>query len=497
MYQLILIAILLTCIKTNAQLTPAEGAQLHYTLIAFTVPQKEITGDCRLEVADGTYDNEKEFSSHIILSQEGSNNRILARVPSWGTNYTWRIVYKGGGDPQIQYHHFRTLPLPYGDTDVIRLRVLQPAEKHKEAYVFLDCTGTLYDMAGMPVWFVPPQVFKSGVAGKMEDMKLSPAGTVTFLNDGVPYEVNYAGDVLWQAPEAELKRSYSGVLHHEFTRLRSGHYMALGTECIWWPLPGGDMGAPPQNATDSGLRYQRMEFGTVNEYDTRGALVWSWHSAAYFDTADLHRHTGADGRYNGDVHLNSFYLDERTSELYLSFKNISRVLKVKYPDGKVLASYGAVYEGGKTNIESEFYCYQHSCKTDGEGNLYLFNNNTCGTPALPRLVIMRQQGNGGRALKKIWEYECKAGNDRMAKKGRLQFPRGGNMVVLPGGDVFGSLNQPYSEAFIISRDMRKLWSAIPEKRSSADADWKVMPLYRAAIIADHRDMERLIWGAIE
>jgi len=91
-------------------------------------------------------------------------------------------------------------------------------------YIYLDGSRTLYDLNGNPVWFLPA---KDGM--EIRDMKITPQGTITYLNGSDIYDVNYDGNILWKGPNTSVVNGDSiEHYHHEFTRLSNGHYMVLG-----------------------------------------------------------------------------------------------------------------------------------------------------------------------------------------------------------------------------------------------------------------------------
>ena len=70
---------------------------------------------------------------------------------------------------------------------------------------------------------------------------------------------------------------------------------------------------------------------------------------------------------------------------------------------------------------------------------------------------------------------------------------GGNFMELPGDAYFASLNSPFSKILIVSRDKNILWSALLERKNSQDSLWSALPVYRANIITNRKDLEKLVW----
>jgi Arylsulfotransferase (ASST) len=240
--------------------------------------------------------------------------------------------------------------------------------------------------------------------------------------------------------------------------------------------------------------------GTVVEYDEAGKLVWTWNSSTYFDSIDLSPYKHANGMLDRDVHENSFYFDEKKSELFVSFRDVGTIVKVAYPSGKVLDAYGKL-EGTGDRMPGHFFCGQHSCKISRSGNLYVYNNG-CTPKAIPSVVMMQLPATGKDTLRKIWEFMCPvdytpeeiAQSQNPQALERSLFSAGGNVMELADSSIFVSTNTNFSKIFIVTRDKKMLWIAKVEKWFQDLGDWKPFPMYRATIIPDPRELERVIWN---
>jgi len=70
-------------------------------------------------------------------------------------------------------------------------------------------------------------------------------------------------------------------------------------------------------------------------------VTWSWKAFPWFKESDLRYYkSGKDKNYKKNnainVHENAFFFDEPNQVIYLGFRNISRILKIKYPEGYVM-----------------------------------------------------------------------------------------------------------------------------------------------------------------
>lgn len=490
--------------SVQAQLAPTENCVLNYRITGFSFPAKKGATQYTVEIASGNYQKEKEFAAHVSLSSSSENNRIVMEVPAFGSAYTWRIIYKNGNAVAgvSDLHHFTTGVLPVDSGAMKRLRVISHSENMDDAYVFVDGVNMLFDLNGKPVWYMPG----ADRVGKTSDIKLSPTGSITFIGEGGAYEMGYGGRILWRsAYNAGDARGMGGVFcHHEFTKLSNGHYMALvsvqsGLELP--PMAGGRKGFFPRSVVS-----------TLDEYDQSGKKVWSWESAAYINKSDLEAMAARFTESMLELHENAFFVDEKNNVIYISMMGISRIVKIQYPSGNVMADYGTIYHPStateesatQTKKSSPFYSllandmfnHPHAVKLAEDGCLYLNSTNIVdgkasdgsSTSCYPRVVKMAQV-NGG--LKKVWEL----GSEVINVKPTPVAGGGGNVMELPGKKLFVSLGTPYGELYIVDESKHVLWSAETEIYITDTDSWNPFPKYRASIVT-RKQLEQMIWSDI-
>ena len=496
MYKIALSLFLFLCAgQLTAQVYPKEGSRLYYRIIGFSSPVMPTAVSYKFEVATGNYTNDPDFEKKIIISRVGKDNKVIAEVPAFGAQYTWRVTCtsKSGSKVMTALFHFSTRISPDVDDAATRLRVIKPATKYKDAYVFLDCTHTLYDMKGKPVWFMPgSDEHNQSVIPR--DLKITPFGSITFITGDQPVEISYSGKILWRYKGNRPNQIDS--FHHEFTHLQSGNYMGMVYGHKYDLLPEFK-GKTARNAADSAKYYSDTKYTKIVEYDTDNHLLWQWSTLDYRNNCDLAIMTTEElVGWDHDLHDNSVFFDEKHKVVYLSFRNINRIIKISYPDGNVLNTYGPLYQPGKTVWENEFFCHQHSCRVSENGNLYLFNNNVCGMPPQPRIIVLEQPGAGKNELKKLWEFTCPVLLGDTAWMADGAFKSGGNVLELPDHSFFVSMSVPYANAFIVGRDKKIVWSALPEKYDAVNKKWgQPLELYRASIITTRKQLETLIWNS--
>lgn len=165
-------------------------------------------------------------------------------------------------------------------------------------------------------------------------------------------------------------------------------------------------------------------------------------------------------------------------------------MKIAYPGGDIIAGYGENFKPGAHQTGKGFFCNPHSIMRSQNGDLYLFNNNSCGAnDSMPTVITFREPDGHGDDLKKIWEYKCTVEGDYPRK-----FLSGGNALALSGEDMFICMGSNYSKLLIVNHDKKILWSALPEIYAPDEHKWKQSHQYRANIIS-RKDLERFVWDA--
>ncbi len=494
MYKTLGLFVVLICsfYRLNAQLFPREGSMICYRLIGFSFPAQPDAVKYKIEIASGTYVSDSAFENSINQSLTITDNKLITEVPSFGAKYTWRTISYAASDITAKsgFHHFTVKTTADVDTSVTRLRIIEGAQTYKDAYVFIDGNMTLYDMKGNPVWFLPGSERAPKGAVAPRDIRVTDQGTITFFTGNRPFEISYDGAVLWQYPKGETV-----VMHHEFTRLNNGHYMGMVYEDVSGHSRPIIPDSIPKYVYDSAGFFRSKRYSNIEEVDEDCRTVWQWSGLQYQNGSDLGLRKTADCSLDDfDLHENSFFFDEKDKVIYLGIRNISRIVKIKYPEGNVLNTYGPLYKEGATKKENSLFCGQHSCKRSPNGYLYLFNNNSCNA-SLPTIVKLKESGAGGNELKKIWEYQCPVGKEGLAAIGNSRFVSGGSVTELPDQTMLVMMGLPYPKVFIVNNDKKVLWSAIPERFDPITKKWTYTDQYRAYLITDRKELEQLIWNS--
>lgn len=498
------------------QVIPAENSSLNYRIIGFYVPDQYLNYDAAIEIAKDNHNNEQTFQPNIILTYPCSQSKNTIEVPLFGTSYTWRIKLKKNASLPVnkEFHHFETKVSAQIDTHNHRMRITQPTRTYKNAYVFIDRLRTLYDMKGNPVWFLPAQTGNIADNTVTRDIKITPQGTITYMYNDKIFEADWNGNTLWAGPNNDKSPNDTfDKYHHEFTRLSNGHYMVLGNEyvsverdttvSVAKPNPAPH---PPMGATALGLQSRRMGlsadgktfgclFGTVIEYDETGNVVWRWRSVTHFNSELKKR--GKKVKSPVDTHENSFYFDEKNGYVYVSFKNSSQILKIMYPSGKVVETYGKKFSLDPIDTVKSLFCDQHSVRVSPKGYMYLYNNNMCNLTETPQAIRLTEPSKKGATLQKIWQFNCPVDFTDEKKGVRSPITSGGNVLELTDESLFISTSMPFPNLYIVDKNNNVTWGAITENYNKAKRAWVGIGQYRGSIILERQQLEDLIWNTID
>ncbi len=477
---------------------PAEGAVLNYRLVGFRIPVNEHKGEQVIEIAAGWFSNTDSFKRNIFKTIDLQNTGAIAEVPSFGTAYTWRVVTVAntGSSNLGVLHHFSTGANNYIDTLKYRLRITTDAVAHNDAYVFSDLTKVLYNMKGQPVWYLPNIEGVINDISGVRNLRISPQATITFIVDNRPYEVDFDGNVLWRSPKNNSTTNDTvEAYHHEFRRLKSGNYMALGNESIYWkwkktgPYDSVFYIASKKEALTGNKKYYKWRLGTLLEFNPAGKLVWSWKASVHLK--ETFSNYGKPTRMLIDNHENSFYFDEKAHIVYVSYKNKSQIVKIKYPEGRILNVYGNI--GRDDDVVNgaidPLFDGQHSCKVSANGYIYVFSNNMSNGYSPPAVVKLKEPLKGVTKLEKIWEYAYPV---VFHQQGGLVTTSGGNVIELPDRSIFVSMCYPFGNVFIVDNSKTLLWDGVFERRNPTTDAWDMTSQYRASIIEDQKLLQKLV-----
>lgn len=467
---------------TVGQQLPVNGARLNYTQIMFDHP--EVFGAEEYTVQVALNNQQGQFDAPVKEWKDSSTASMVSGF-NFGERYIWRYagIHNGKKLEWQRPFAFEILKDIYADTNYYRVTVLTPNTDIKtDGLIALDEMRTIVDRRGSFVWFLPEGARSRIPAGAINDLRLTPAGTLTFIEGKKAIETDLNGNKLWQAPKDTtpdgritpiISKQYNYT--HCFMRLPNGNYMV---QCkIYEPVPVSLIHLMARDSVDS---IPEMQYDIIKEFDKKGILTWSWNSKNYFSGAELKEmietqpDSGILAKEPGG-HLNAFNVDDKGRYVFAGFRNISRVVKIDKLTGKAEHSWGSKMTSGGADEGDGFFLKQHDVSLLADGSIAVFSNGNIaavkGKPLEPSEVVVFSQPSNGLASKVIWRYECKLGDMP------VHSVRGGNISELKNGNLLvcmGNVNR----IFEVTRNKQIVWQAQVAKYVKNISMWIPKSLYR-------------------
>jgi len=457
------------------QIVPAPDARLNYTQIMFEHDRVKGASEYLIEVIRQD-ENDSTFM-HPAFSQRDSSTATMISNFEFDKKYLWRYTGLDKGK-ELGWHgpyNFEISNNIHANRNFYRARVIHnDSSANAGGLIIMDISRSIVDRNGNCVWYMPRDTEEAGVhvapnlPGIMiDDLRISPFGTITYLIAGRAEERALNGKLLWQGPLEDpssdsLHPGRSTHFHHCFERLRSGNYMVLDRDSV-------------AIRTDTGYVYVEDEI--IREFDKDKKQVWRWGSEYYLDSADMQkiirgkRDSGLLDPTPGG-HLNAFYADEENGYIYAGFRNISRIIKIDKKMKKVVSEWGDGMKNG-----DGFFSKQHGLDLLRDGSVAVFSNGDREPPAgqktpLYSSIVNFSQPSNNQKSKVTWQFDC------VLDSVNYQSLRGGNVDELNNGNLLlcmGAVNRVIE----VSRTKKVVWSAIIERKGRKNEGWIRLPLNMA------------------
>jgi len=480
----VLLLLVTTGYFCDAQILPEPGTRLNFTQIMFEHPRVVGADAYVIEVIADENGNTFE---HPLVRHQDSATAAMLRVFDFGKKYAWRYTGLKEGKPTGWKgpYQFEIIEGGYVNKNFYRSKVTNnDSASNAGGLIIYDKARCIVDRAGDFVWFWPQDTANSLSNAKRDsanslnrDLRITPAGTITLINALRNEEWDLNGHVLWQLPE---RITWEGESHytkfnanHCFRKLESGNFMVLNRRNVVERVPGNG-GKNEVNQTARGM----IAYEVLQEFDRKGNMVWQWSSEGYFNDAELQKMI--EGRPDSGLfmttpggHINAFDVDEQNGFVYISFRNVSRIIKLNKKTGEVVCSWGEhMTYNGAPNADG-FFCKQHGAVLMRNGNIGVFDNRdpravaTGGEPYSS--VVIFTQPTAKSNSKVVWKYDFKQDNLSV---------RGGNVDELKNGNLLvcmGMINKVYE----ITPNKRIVWTAEIERRKDVNGNWFPFPVDRA------------------
>lgn len=386
----------------NPNIYPPENIAVFQNLVLFEYASIQNANRYVIEVAPRLCFSFDESCVSDVIESKGITARSTKKL-NFGDDYIWRV--KAFKNKELlnksKLYYFKIEKSPRIDSLKFKHDIVKHnKEKLAAGYLFLDNAAVIIDLKGDPVWFSP----YSGGANGLVNGSILNNGNIAFIDDQRGfYEVNMFNQALLakQTPIETTDFSCNSI-HHSYQHLSNGNFIMLGLKYIDKPLRKGDRTEKGKIYDGDNSEGSPAPYSIVMEIDgNTGELVWEYDLVDYIDDENKKQTSNIFG--NG--HMNSVYEDEAKGQIYVSCRDLSRVIKIDKKTKSVVGSYGRNVGIGSLDKIINLFDFQHSAELDNAGNILLFNNNSgLGEDSVSSVVSLTP------GFEPIWQYKCNFGD---------------------------------------------------------------------------------------
>ena len=335
-------------------------------------------------------------SNSIILNQDSidSDENFL----NWGQQYYWEVCGIGGEIISSCYNEntFTINPLPeYYPNNI---EVILVTDEYHPGITILDFDSIGFSAAinkeGNPIWFIDKYLF-GNFNPKILVTQLLESGNFIGLGIGSGYEFDINGNIIFQTS------SEYGV-HHYFIKENDTYFLIDAIDELH-PCPEGCPENLPEDIYWKGDRFVQL--------NNDGEMIWEWNVFDYINLSEYNPYylqsfsnSYPDATAMDWTHSNSIFYDKGTQDIFISVRNLSRIIKIDYNSKNI------IWELGNINFMDEIYfnnevefSTQHSVKQINDSHILLFDNHTFLTPQISKCIEL-EYDEISDSVEIIWEY---------------------------------------------------------------------------------------------
>ncbi len=363
---------------------PINGSILNYNQIFFRWPQISNSSFYELYITSNSIQN-------TFYSQ---NNSIILNDLDWANDYYWFICgFNENGDLISCYENnfFNINQLPNNYPNNINILVNEQLE-YSPGITILDFESLNFSLAlnsqGYPVWFADKFNFANN---KILVDEFLDNGNFVGFSAGKGYEFNLDSEIIFQTSDEY------GV-HHDFNKSEYNTYFFIDAVI--------DSNMCPVECNENLPDMIPWQGDRFIELDQNGNLLWEWNTFDYLSLNEYNPLWVED--YTGSTefdwtHSNSVYLEPLTDQVYISIRNLSRIVAIDYNTKEIIWNLGNPDFMNQIFFDEDFgFSHQHSAQITYDGNLLFFDNGRNNSPELSRCLEIEIINNQNPEL--IWEY---------------------------------------------------------------------------------------------
>lgn len=322
-----------------------------------------------------------------------------------GKSYSWRYrpLLKGKKNTVwSDWINFEIANFQCLDKNMYSIAVSNRLSQDINPLFFIDGIKSIVDKNFNVIWSLPYPEKEGDKRIDYRDFRMLPNGHISFMHNGEPKEIDLRGNLIWHKTPNDKY-----YFHHDFKTLSNGNKIFLAEKVVSKPIRKGityyDTIFSKYPQIPDSLQSVLYDYSCIEEFNMKGEKIWSWCSDSAFNEQDFYcTRKPKNGFPNGNFHSNAFCINEKNNQIYLGFRDISRILRIDKTTGK------AVNILANDNCNHPYFMYQHELQLIDSNHLLVFSNNACGevdngklaSPA--SIVCLRLLPE----VKKEWEIIC-------------------------------------------------------------------------------------------
>jgi hypothetical protein len=444
----------------HGQYLPKDSSKLNYNQIMFEAPYNPKAKSYTFNIIDASGSEQ-----YLIVSKKEQFPITLIKDLEIGKSYKWSVSteLKNNTKENSKTYYFSILNSKLNESKKFKsVQHYNNKTKILDGIIWCDQYRCAIDRNGKIVWFVPDQENDFMKSNAIRDLKMNSDGSLTLINHPNALQCDLNFNIQWQAPTKGfiLDSAFNGY-HHAFQKLENGNYMILANEKVNFANEGNNS------------KTENIDFCNIVECDKNGKIVWSWLMKEHFPYELLVNSKVPSENGIINPHANSFTIDAKNNVVYLSFKNLNRIIKIDKLSKKIIASYGTKLDDHDDIFETDIFQLQHDIQFISNNDFLIFNNNDINNGKISSVDIIHFpiDKNDGYQLKYRFYLNYDAyTNGKVDKMGSVKKLTNNNYLICEG-----SLNR-ISE---ISPDKQVIWDFSLQQ---IDSTGKVNPkfsIYRA------------------
>jgi len=366
---------------------PDNNSTLNYTQVFFKWPQIENIEYYLVDIYNDIGEN--------IQFDSPCNSILIEDLFDWDNEYIWTVCGIDNSDEPVFCHDSKTininsLPANYPNNVFIL------NHNHLEALqgiTILDYESLNFsvgvNMNGHPIWYANRNNFHNN---KILATQFLTNGNIVGFANGIGYEFNLNSEILFQT-----SNNLEIGVHHDIHKTSYDTYFLIDALTELHPCPNCSDELPDP------ILWQGDRF---IELDTSGEILWEWD---VFDYLSLEEYNPIwiENLFNLETfdwtHSNSIDFDEINNILYVSLRNLSRIISIDYTTKEIIWNLGNPEFINEPSFETDFgFSHQHSAQKINNDNLLLFDNGRDNDPELSRCLEFSFTNNEEPEL--VWEY---------------------------------------------------------------------------------------------